>query len=160
MAFQMKDVLSSLGPSASLVFAAWIFLSFLQTRYTGAYQLYRELISELRERGEDQAMSSARRGQVAQQIRLYRRRCDLMRRATNIGVIAAITLVIGIVLGGLQLTFLPFSIVKGFSVVAMVSGLLLVAVASMFVLVENTELVRAFDSELGDLHGRPEWKQG
>src|SRR5436305_1444599 len=34
--FDLKDLLQAIGPTASLVFAAWIFLSFLESRYVAA----------------------------------------------------------------------------------------------------------------------------
>jgi hypothetical protein len=79
--FDLKDLLEAVGPTASLIFAAWIFLTFLQARYTAAYERFRALIAELRShRGQDQRRTSLR-----QQILLYKRRCEQMRLATNIG---------------------------------------------------------------------------
>jgi hypothetical protein len=34
--FELKDVREAIGPTASLLFAAWIFLSFLRERYVAA----------------------------------------------------------------------------------------------------------------------------
>jgi hypothetical protein len=48
MDFELKDVLGAIGPSASIVFAAWIFMGFLQQRYTAAYERYRSLIEDYR----------------------------------------------------------------------------------------------------------------
>src|SRR3954462_6929975 len=71
MDFELKDLLEAIGPNATLIFAAWIFLSVLQTRYTGAYDRYRALIEGYRNSSGD----SARRRSLVQQIDLYKRRC-------------------------------------------------------------------------------------
>jgi hypothetical protein len=84
--FQLKDLLKALGPTASLIFAAWIFLSFLQSRYTTAYEHYRSFIDESRQHPN----RHRRRESLRDQILEYKRRCEQMRRATNLGVIAAI----------------------------------------------------------------------
>jgi hypothetical protein len=93
--FDLKDLLQAVGPTASLIFAAWIFLSYLQARYTAAYQLYRSLIAEFRSHHEP----DERRASLHAQIREYRRRCELMRRATNIGVASAIVLISALISG-------------------------------------------------------------
>jgi hypothetical protein len=49
MEFKLKDVLDAVGPTASLIFAAWIYLSFLQQRYSSGYQNYRDLVSMYRD---------------------------------------------------------------------------------------------------------------
>src|ERR1700712_916899 len=93
--FALKDLLEAIGPTASLVFAAWIFLSFLQSRYVAAFERFRELTDEYRNGVE------GRRGQsIRTQIQLYRRRCDWMRWATNLGVISEILLIATLILGG------------------------------------------------------------
>src|SRR3954462_9829864 len=86
--YDLKDVLTAVGPTASLIFAAWIFLSFLQQRYTTAYERYRSLISEYRQGN----LQDQRKRSVRDQILMYKQRCEQMRLATNIGVIWAIRL--------------------------------------------------------------------
>jgi hypothetical protein len=85
-AFQLKDLLEAIGPTASLIFAAWIFLSFLQARYTTANERYRSLLDEFRQH----TSQDARRSSLRDQITEYKRRCEQMRLATNMGVSAAI----------------------------------------------------------------------
>jgi hypothetical protein len=53
MQFEMKDVLSSAGPAASLIFAAWIFLQLLNSRYDAAFDRYRSLVSEYRDKQQE-----------------------------------------------------------------------------------------------------------
>jgi hypothetical protein len=86
MDFELKDLLDAIGPSASLIFAAWIFLTFLQARYTSAYDRYRGLIEKYRAGVDDKT----EKHNVADQVLLYRSRVEQMRRATNVGVVAAI----------------------------------------------------------------------
>lgn len=154
MQFELKDVLSAAGPSASLIFAAWIFLSFLQARYTSAYERYRSLVSEVREKRAPSAaaaLSAERRRSLEEQVRLYKRRCEQMRVATNTGVAAAIVLVTGVLVSVLGLAAPDVAALKYVSVGALVLGLLLVIAAASFVLRENTSIQRALDAELADL---------
>jgi hypothetical protein len=44
MTFELKDILTAIGPNASIVFAAWIFMGFLQQRYSVALERYGSLI--------------------------------------------------------------------------------------------------------------------
>src|SRR3954462_13167604 len=93
--FDLKDLLEAVGPTASLIFAAWIFLSYLQARYTAAYHLYRALVAEFRSHDEHDKRGRSLRAQ----IREYRRRCELMRSATHIGVLSAIVLISALIAG-------------------------------------------------------------
>lgn len=104
MHFQLKDVLTAIGPSASIVFAAWIFMSFLQNRYSQAFQLYRELIQECRER----EMEQPRGANVRAQVLLFRRRFELMRQATNLGLVAAMLLISTLIGGAVNAVFPAF----------------------------------------------------
>src|ERR1700710_1342785 len=100
MHFQLKDLLEAIGPTASLVFAAWIFLSFLQSRYVAAFERYRELANDFRKDGE-----SDRKESIARQIKIYKNRCIQMQRATQIGVVSAMLLIGTLVIAGLDVIF-------------------------------------------------------
>jgi hypothetical protein len=52
MTFELKDILTAIGPNASIVFAAWIFMGFLQQRYSVALERYRSLIEQCRVGGQ------------------------------------------------------------------------------------------------------------
>jgi hypothetical protein len=156
MEFSMKDLLQAIGPSASLIFASWIFLSFLQTRYTAAYERYRALIQERRERlrnAGDQAPEDNDRHQrsVKDQIALYRRRCEHMRHATNIGVLAAILLIVTILSGGLQVVMPQLGMLRYVGAAGGLLGLMLLIVAAMFVIAENVLIQHAMNDEAADL---------
>ena len=148
MSFKMKDVLDAVGPSASLVFASWIFLSFLQQRYAAAFQTFRSLVDAYRKGG----VPEIRKGALEAQVRQYRRRCDWMRWATNIGVVSAICF-LATLLDGLAAIFWPDAAVVRFSGAAFAAlGFLLVMVAAVLTFVENTASAAALDDEVRDLH--------
>ena len=45
----LPDILKVVGPSAAIIFAAWIFMGFLQQRYDAAVERYRSAIDEIPE---------------------------------------------------------------------------------------------------------------
>jgi hypothetical protein len=98
--FELKDLLQAIGPTASLVFAAWIFLGFLETRYVAAFERYGELADDYRK-----GVPGRRHDAVQSQIRLYRRRCEWIRLSTNIGVVSAIALLCTLILAALNVIF-------------------------------------------------------
>jgi hypothetical protein len=145
--FDLKDLLEAVGPTASLIFAAWIFLTFLQARYTSAYERFRALIAELRaHREHDQRRTSLR-----QQILIYKRRCEQMRLATNIGVTSAILLITALIGAALGTMYDTVSAWKYLTACCAVIGLLLVIWAAVLVLIENFTLQRLLDSDLSDI---------
>jgi hypothetical protein len=149
MTFQLKDFLDALGPTASLIFAAWIFLSVLQQRYTAAYERYRALIQQYR--GSEE--SERRRHNIEHQILLYARRCEQMRRATNIGVIAAMSIIVGLIVAGLNVVLGEVGVLKYAAVVFVLGGLVLVIVAAGYMVLENTLIRSALHAEPDDIPG-------
>lgn len=150
MQFELKDVLTSVGPAASLIFASWIFLTLLNSRYVAAFDMFRSLVSEYRDkqqnRGDDQ-----RRKSVREQILLYKKRCEQMRLSLNIGLVAAMFLIASLVTSAIQITFPQISILKPISLFGIIIGLLLVIAAAAVVMRENIEIEKALKSELSDL---------
>jgi Protein of unknown function (DUF2721) len=147
MDFKLKDVLDAIGPTAALVFAAWIFLSFLQQRYVAAYDRYRLLIRDYREAQQ----AEQRRQNIKDQILLYKRRCQQMRIATNLGVIAALFLLLTLVLGAVNAMFPNLDFLKYPGAASAVIGLCLVIVSAVIVIMENTLIQHAIESELADI---------
>jgi hypothetical protein len=158
MTFQFKDVLNAIGPTAGLIFAAWIFLSFLQTRYSESYERYRALINEYRNYKND-TRSDPHQASVASQILLYKRRCGQMRAATNIGVVAAMFLILTIILGVFQVVLPQMTWIKYIGLLSSLFGLILLIAASRFVLLENTLIQKAIDDEVSDLQNLEEASQ-
>jgi hypothetical protein len=145
--FDLKDLLEAVGPTASLIFAAWIFLTFLQARYTAAYERFRALIAELRtHRDQDD-----RRASLRQQILIYKGRCEQMRLATNIGVISAILLITALICAALGTMDDTVSAWKYLTGCCAIAGLLLVIWAAALVLMENYPVQRLLESDLSDL---------
>ena len=145
MSIDLKELLQTVGPTASLVFAAWIFLSYLQTRYEAAAIRFRELLDEYRDEKNSQRHQSVRR-----QILLYQRRCSCMRRATNIGVVSAMLLILTLILGALNVVA-PNRLWPSIGAVLAIVGLGLVVLAASLVLYENKLMQRALDDEMSDV---------
>lgn len=147
MDFQLADLLKIVGTTASLVFASWIFMGFLQQRYTGAYARFRSLVDEYRRCGQ----SPRRQQNIYDQIVLYRQRCARMRYATNIGMVSAILLPTALVSGALHVVFPKNEVLKLTGAIGAIVGLLLMMVAAVLVIFENSSLVTALDSEMEDI---------
>lgn len=147
MDFQFKDVMQAVGPNASLVFASWIFMSFLQTRYSNAYALYRKMIDVLREDRAD----GQRRTTIHDEIVLYRERLNRMRLATNLGLYAAILLLATLILAGLDTVFGSPDFLKYVGVPCVVAGLGLIIWSASLVIIENKMLKMALDRDGDDL---------
>jgi hypothetical protein len=45
---ELPDVQKAIGPAASIILAAWIFMGFLQQRYDAAVSRYRQAINDFR----------------------------------------------------------------------------------------------------------------
>jgi hypothetical protein len=144
--FQLKDLLQAVGPNASLVFAAWIFLGFLETRYVASFERYRELADEFRS-GPPKERHDAVRGQ----IELYRRRCEWIRLSTSIGVVSAMSLLCTLILAGLDVVFSGHPWLSAGSAICAIGGLLLVVVAAAIVVVENVMIGTALRAEITDI---------
>lgn len=147
MDFELKDVMEAVGPSAALAFAAWLFLQLLQQRYTSAYTRYRELVEGYRT-GED----GKRREVIKGEILIYRKRVLYMLYATNIGMVAAILLLLALISSGLDAVF-KFDWLKYIGATGIVVGLALVAVCCVIVIIENSLIKQPIEAELHDLDG-------
>jgi hypothetical protein len=147
MDFKLSDVMQAVGPNASLVFASWIFMGFLQTRYSNAYTLYRKMIDNLR---EDKA-EGKRRQTIHDEIILYRQRLNHMRLATNLGLYAAILLLASLILSGLDVILGSPEFLKYVGAPCMLVGLALIIWSAMLVVIENKMLKMALDRDGDDL---------
>lgn len=145
MDFELKDVMEAVGPSAALAFAAWLFLQLLQQRYTAAYTRYRELVESFRA-GED----GKRREVIKEEILVYHKRVISMLYATNIGMVAAILLLLALISSGLNAMF-KAEWLKYIGGPGIVLGLTLVVVSCFFLIYENTLIKKPIEIELADL---------
>jgi hypothetical protein len=147
MDFQTQDLLEAIGPNATLIFAAWIFLSVLQSRYNAAYERYRSLIDTFRNGNA----RDTRRESLISQIVLYKRRCEQMRYATNVGIASAVLIIGGLILAALAVVFGDNAFFKAGTSTAMVAGLAAVIWAAAIMWHENVEIDQAIRQEPSDV---------
>lgn len=126
MQVTVKDFFEMVSPSASLIIAAWIFLKFLETRHTTAYGFYRALVETHR----DYANSDANQHSMVNQIKLCRHRCIQMQLANNIGIVAALLLILALCCSTLEIasTAIVFQVV---GITATLLGLVLLISAAV-----------------------------
>jgi len=144
---QLADVLKAVGPNASIIFAAWIFMGFLQQRYDNAVDRYRQSVADYRAHDHEED----RAGNLREQILLLRRRCRLMGRSVLIGLIAAILLISSLIFGALDVIVPRVAAIATGGVVTALAGFALVIVAAGYVIVEGRIVGRQIDDELRDV---------
>jgi hypothetical protein len=154
--FELKEVMDAVGPSAALAFAAWLFLQLLQQRYSAAYSRYRELVDLFRNNTQGK-----RREVIKEEIEIYQKRVVYMMYATNIGMTAAILLLLSLFISGLN-AMIKVDWLKYIGAPSILLGLLLVIPAAILVIRENQLIKKPIEAELADLEefsGRPEpWR--
>jgi hypothetical protein len=144
---QLSDVLKAIGPNASIVFAAWIFMGFLQQRYDAALNRYQQAVGDYRSNGHE----AGRADNLKAQVLVYRHRCRLMSRASFVGLVAAILLISSLIFGALDVIMPQTAAITFLGVAAAVGGFALVIVAAIIVIVEGRVVVRQIDDELRDV---------
>jgi uncharacterized membrane protein YraQ (UPF0718 family) len=144
---QLGEVLKAVGPNASIIFAAWIFMGFLQQRYDNATDRYREAVADYRsnEHEDDRA------GNLKDQILMYRRRCLLMEWATLVGLVAAILLIAALIFGALDVIIPKNPIISVAGTASAIAGFVLVIVSAAMVIAEGRVVHRQLDDELRDV---------
>lgn len=147
MGFQLKDFLAAIGPSTGLIFASWIFMGFLQQRYVSAFERYRILLKDVRE----DHITKDRMNNIKDQALVYKKRCELMKLSTNLGLIAAMFLIVTLMTGGLDVIYPHVALLQLLCTGATFIGLLLVIAAAVLVVWENNLVQRALDSEVLDI---------
>jgi hypothetical protein len=147
MDVDVASILKAIGPGASIIFAAWIFMGFVQQRYDAAVDRYRSMIGSYRS-GE---VSDTRRVNMRDQISVVKRRCELMHYANVTGLIAAIFFVLTLISAALGMVFTKASLLVYVSVLAMLAGFALVVIAAFCVLIESSIVRRQLVGELLDV---------
>src|SRR3954466_5653334 len=132
MGFNLANILKAIGPTASIIFAAWIFMGFLQQRYDAAIDRYRAAISDYR--SADHAPD--RRDNVREQILLLKWRCQLMSYACLIGLVSAVLFLSTMIAGGLDVIVPDTPMVTVFGTLTAFGGFALVIVATVLVIIE------------------------
>lgn len=146
MDFELKKVLEAVGPNAGLVFASWMFMQLLQGRYTAAYTRYRELINDFR-----QGIDGKRKDTVREEIALYRTRVDYMRRATDLGLYAAMLLIGTLIIGALDTIFGSPAFLKYLGTLTTLAGLGTIIWSALLVVAENRLIKMPLDREMEDI---------
>jgi uncharacterized membrane protein len=146
MDFEFKNVLQAVGGNASLVFASWIFMTFVQARYIAAYERYRRLIDAYRD-----AEHGKRRDVIRDEIMVYYKRVNTMRHATDLGLYAAMLLIATLIVGALDVVFGAHTVFKIIGTVCALAGLVGVIWSASLVVLENRMIARAISGELGDI---------
>jgi hypothetical protein len=147
MNLDLAKLLTTVGPAASIIFAAWIFVAFLQTRYDAAVERYRDLIEKFR----TSDLSGGRKANMRDEILNYKRRCELMNRATGCGLVSAMLLISTMIFGGLAIVFPDIALLRLLSMVAALLGLLLVIAGAAIVVLEGRIIRRQIHGELLDI---------
>jgi hypothetical protein len=147
MTFELSEILKAIGPSASIIFAAWIFMGFLQQRYDAAINRYRQAISDFRTHEHQ----PERHDNIREQILLYRRRCELMNWACFGGLVAAILLIFTLVTGELDVIVPHSTILTIAGAVSAFIGFALVIACAGFVIADSLHTRSQLDAELLDV---------
>jgi hypothetical protein len=146
MDFELNKVLEAVGPNAGLVFASWMFMQLLQGRYSNAYARYRELINDFR-----QGIEGKRKDTVRDEIALYRERVDYMRRATDLGLYAAMLLIGTLIIGALSAMFGAPAFLKYLGTLTTLAGLAAIIWSAILVVLENRLIKMPLDHEMEDI---------
>lgn len=144
---QLADVLKAVGPNASIIFAAWIFMGFLQQRYDSAIDRYRVSVGDYRSHDHE----DERTGNLREQVLLLRRRCRLMGWSVLIGLAAAILLIMSLIFGALDVIVPNTPPITMGGIATALAGFLLVIVAAALVIAEGRIVGRQIDDELRDV---------
>lgn len=147
MTFDVSNMLKAIGPAASIIFAAWIFMGFLQQRFDTAMGRYQTAVEAFRSEG----IPEDRRYNIKQQILTYKRRCELMSRANIVGLSAAILLIVTLIAGEVDILVPSLPLVGYLCAASALIGFALVIVATVYVVVEGSITHRQIVSELLDV---------
>lgn len=147
METDVSGILKAIGPAASMIFAAWIFVGFLQQRYDSTVARYKQFIEQYR----TDDIADPRRANIKDQILVLKRRCELMSRANTLGLASAILLIISLMAGELNIMFPSLSTLKYITVGSSLLGFTLVIVGTTFLIVEGRVTRRQLGTELLDV---------
>ncbi len=147
MELNLKDILNTAAPTATLVFAAWIFLGLVSSRLQSAIDRCQALADEYR-RGHAQ---EERKRHICEQIRLYRERSRQLQKTMGLGMIAAIFLILTLMNATVSMIRPDLLFLAQISIGCSLGGMLLLMLAVAFMLSENAKLPKALESEVGDI---------
>jgi uncharacterized membrane protein YraQ (UPF0718 family) len=143
----LSDVMKAIGPNASIVFAAWIFMGFLQQRYDGAISRFQKAVGDYRSNDHEEERS----GNLKDQILTYVQRCKMMRWATLVGLVSAILLIASLIFGALDVIVPNNPVISIIGTICAIAGFVLVIVATIIVIAEGTIMHRQLQDEVRDV---------
>jgi len=147
MTSELSNVLKAVGPAASIIFAAWIFMGFVQQRYDAAINRYRQAISDFRTHQHP----PDRHDNIREQVLVYKRRCELMNYACLTGLVSAMFFLLTLVAGELDALFPNIALLAVTGSVSALGGFLLVIAGAILVIIESSYAQRQLDAELLDV---------
>lgn len=122
-------------------------MGFLQQRYDGAIDRYRESVGDHRSKDHE----GGRSGNLKNEILSYHYRCKLMGWATLIGLIAAIFLIGSIVSGAVDVIAPDHPAIAWAGTAATLLGFVLVIAAAIIVILEGRVVHAQLNDELRDI---------
>lgn len=126
---RLSEVFKAIGPNASIVFAAWIFMGFLQQRYDAAINRYPSAAGDYRSETHD----DSRGDYLKIHLLKYRDRCIVMAWSTIVGPVSAILLIAALIFGALDVIAPENVIITAGGVASLILGFVLVIVAAIIV---------------------------
>jgi len=101
--YKLTDLISSAGATIGVIIAGTIFLQFLSTKYTELFGRYSEMTSEYRGVTGDHV----RHRPLQTQIQVYRSRLVFLNRASWLGAVALLCLILTVLAGGFSMVYPP-----------------------------------------------------
>ena len=133
MDYKLTDLLGAAGSTIGIIIAGAIFLQFLTTRYLDISGRFRALTGECRQ-GE---LSGPREASLQTQIRLYRKRLQLVNWASWLGAGALLLFLLTLICGGLSLIWPEQSVLKVGGTAGLFLGLGSILAAVVIHLIES-----------------------
>ena len=99
-------------------------------------------------------LSSQRADTTKEQVKVYRRRCQIMSAANAVGLISAMPLILTLICGGLDVLFPVVPLVNTVGAIGALFGLVLLIIAALCVLAEGAMAHRQIDTEIADMPDR------
>lgn len=143
----LSQFLKAIGPNATIIFAAWIFMGFLQQRYDAAVERYKGAIGDYRNSEHE----PNRRDNLRDQILVFKRRCEFMSYACLCGLASAVLLVSTMIVGGLDVIVPDSRFLFVLGAATAFGGFALVIAASVLVIIEATYSRSQLEAELLDV---------
>lgn len=145
--YKLTDLLSSAGATIGIIIAGTIFLQFLSNKYTELSGRYRQLTGEYR----GVKCEQNRHAPLRSQIRLYRRRLNLLNWASWTAALALQCFLLAVIAGGMSLLYPPVVAIRTLGTAGLLAGLILIGVAVGIDMVESILSRKELEEEIADL---------